>query len=397
VEENKLLVEIKQEREIALSGLIELGRNKGYLTYQDIIDYLPEADQDLDILEQAFSALLAAGINYQDEDSATPTNGKQDNGSHAQVDHLENIDSMDLVSLYFRDAASHALLTRQEEVDLAKKIECGEKAREEFSNGSSLSPRQRIELNTRVEEGWKAVETLIKANSRLVISVAKKYIGRGVPFLDLIQEGNIGLMRAIKKYNYQLGYKFSTYATWWIRQAVTRALADQSRTIRLPVHVSEQLTKIFRTHHELRATLGRDPGIEEIAEQLEISPARVDYFMRVAKHTLSLETPLMIDEDAVLGDFIEDAESPKPEELASHNLLKQQLEQVLSDLPPREARVLKMRFGLMDERIHTLRETGERMGVTRERIRQIEAKALQRLRKPGIRYKFRDYFQTTGP
>jgi RNA polymerase primary sigma factor len=391
VNENKLLVEVKQEREIAISGLLKHGRSKGYVTYNDIMDYLPEADQDLDFLELAFSSLLTAGINFKDEDDASPSKAKQGNGSQPQDDPLENIDSMDLVSLYFKDAASHGLLNIQEEVDLAKRIERGEKARERFSTESSLSARQLCELNSQVEDGWLAVETLIKANSRLVISVAKKYIGRGVPFLDLIQEGNIGLMRAIKKFNYKLGYKFSTYATWWIRQAVTRALADQSRTIRLPVHVSEQLTKIFRTQHELRGAIGRDPDIEEIAEKLEISPARVEYLMRVARHTLSLETPLTIDEDAVLGDFIEDSESPQPEELANYSLLRYQLEQVLKDLPPREVLVLKMRFGLMDEKIHTLRETGERMGVTRERIRQIEAKALQRLRKPSIRYKFRDY------
>ena len=209
--------------------------------------------------------------------------------------------------------------------------------------------------------------------------------------MDLIQEGNIGLMRAAKKFKYQRGCKFSTYATGWIRQAVTRVLADQGRTIRVPVHMSEQLTKMFRTQHELRQGLGRDPKVEEIAEVLEVPPTRVQYLMLVAQYPLSLETPTTFEGDSVLGDFIEDAESPSPDETATHSLLRQQLEQVLEELPPREVRIIKLRFGLTDGKKYTLRETGEKMGVTRERIRQIEAKALQRLRQPRIWRKFRGY------
>ena len=398
MKENKLLIEVNSERELAIAQLIEMGRHKGFVTYNDVTGCLPEAEQDLDSLEMAFSALITAGIELRDDEGKPPSNGSKTKSKDSIdiEDPFENIDSMDLVGLYFKDAASHPLLTSEEEVSLAKRIERGIEAREKFSGDQRLSAREQQELNTMVDDGWMAVETLIKANSRLVISVAKKYVGRGVPFLDLIQEGNIGLMRAVKKFKYELGYKFSTYATWWIRQAVTRALADQSRTIRLPVHVSEQLIKMFRTQHELRQEIGRDPDVDEIAEKLEVSRARVEYLIRVARHTLSLETPITFDGDAVLGDFIEDAESPEPEEIANRRLLQQQLEQVLDLLPAREVRVLKMRFGLMDERVHTLRETGEKMGVTRERIRQIEAKALNRLRQPGIRHKFRGYFRPMG-
>jgi RNA polymerase primary sigma factor len=241
-----------------------------------------------------------------------------------------------------------------------------------------------------------AVETLITANSRLVISIAKKYVGRGVAFLDLIQEGNIGLMRAAKKFEYRRGFKFSTYATWWIRQAVTRAIADQGRTIRIPVHMSDQLTKMFRAQHELTQDLGRDPEIEEIADALQVSQDRVQYMLRVAQYPLSIELPTTFDDDTVLGDFIEDVESPNPDESATHSMLRQQLEQAFEELPPREVRILKLRFGLSDGKKYTLRETGEKMGVTRERIRQIESKALQRLRHPRILRKFRGYLNPAG-
>ena len=276
-------------------------------------------------------------------------------------------------------------------MDLAKRIERGRKAREKLSEGNKLSPRQKQELQVCVDDGWLAVNALITANSRLVISVAKKYVGRGVAFLDLIHEGNIGLIRAAKKFDYQRGYRFSTYATWWIRQAISRAVTYQGRTIRLPVHMSDQLAKMFKTQRQLRQELGRDPKIQELAETLDISPAKVKFMIRVAKHTLSLEMPTNHDGDTVLGDFIEDVESPDPDETATHSILKQQLEQVLEELPPREVRILKLRFGLADGKIYTLQETGEKMGVTRERIRQIEAKSIRRLRQPRIKRKFQSY------
>jgi RNA polymerase primary sigma factor len=287
-------------------------------------------------------------------------------------------------------------LTAEEEVELAKKIERGEAAREAVTS-EDLSPQDQEEIRTQIDEGWAAVDTLMRANSRLVISIAKKYLGRGVTFLDLIQEGNIGLMRAVKKFDYKRGFKFSTYATWWIRQAITRALADQGRTIRLPVHMSDRLTKLFRVQHELRQTLERDPQVEEIAEALSLSPERVRFMLRVAKHPLSLETPTSYEDDSVLGDFIEDEKSPDPHETASRSLLRQHLQQAFEEeLPSREARILKLRFGLADGKAHTLSETGEKIGVTRERIRQIEAQALRRLRKPHIRRKLRSYLGPTG-
>jgi RNA polymerase primary sigma factor len=400
--ENKLLIDIEETKDLTIVRLVELGRQKGFVTDDDILDILPEAEQDQENLETVYAALLATGIELK-EDGENPASIKknaelngaldQDGTNPLLAEPLENIDTMDLVGLYFKDAAGHGLLTAQEEVALAKRIERGRKIREELSNGNNLSLQQQQELHALVDDGWLAVETLITANSRLVISVAKKYVGRGVAFLDLIQEGNIGLMRAVKKFEYRRGYKFSTYATWWIRQAITRALADQGRTIRIPVHMSDQLTKMFRTQHELKQDLGRDPEVEEIAEALLDSPARVQDMMRVAQYPISLETPATFDGDSVLGDFIEDVESPDPDETASYSLLRQHLEQILETLPPREARIIKMRYGLADGKKLNLREIGDKMGVTRERIRQIEAKALQRLRQPRIWRQFRGYLR----
>jgi RNA polymerase primary sigma factor len=400
--ENKLIINVNKPLDVSIMRLIELGRQKGYVTYDDVLQTLPEAEQDQDHLEKAFTALIKAGIAFTEDDYNPGSNGDENKsestGSNQETQHqydnyLDSIDSIDLISLYFKDAANHRLLTAQEEVNLAKRIDQGYKARDELTAGKNISPQKNRELHDRVNDGWKAVETLIKANSRLVISLAKKYTGRGVSFLDLIQEGNIGLIRAAKKFDYQRGFKFSTYATWWIRQAITRALADQGRTIRLPVHMCEQITKMFRKQHELRQNLGRSPEIEEIAEVLQIPTDRVRYMLRVAQYPLSIEMPTTFEGDAVLGDFIEDVESPNPDDTASHSLLQQQLMEVLDTLPPREVRILQMRFGLKGGKKHTLRETGEKMGVTRERIRQIEAKALQRLRQPGIRRKFRGYFR----
>jgi RNA polymerase primary sigma factor len=242
-----------------------------------------------------------------------------------------------------------------------------------------------------IEDGWNAREHLITANSRLVISVAKKYMGRGVPFLDLIQEGNIGLIRAAKKFDYRRGHKFSTYATWWIRQAVTRAIADQGRTIRVPVHMGDQINKLLRVQHQLTQRLGRDPSVDELAEALEVTPQKVENMIQVARRPLSLETPTDDEEDSVLGDFIQDDEVPAPDETATYNLLREHLDVVLNGLPPREVRILQLRYGLLDGQAYTLEEVGRKMGVTRERVRQIEAQALSRLRHPAIRRRLREY------
>jgi len=285
------------------------------------------------------------------------------------------------------------LLTLDQEVGLAKRIEQGSLARQEISNNKNNSIKRQEELLFLVDDGWVALDHLITANSRLVISIAKKYTHRGVPFLDLIQEGNIGLMRAAKKYDYKRGYKFSTYATWWIRQAVTRALADQCRTIRLPVHRSDQLSKMFRIQYQLQQQLGRNPNISETAEAMGVTTEKIEGISKDALYPLSLDMPTSTDGDLVLSDYIEDRESPDPEEVATLSLLRQHLDQVLELLPLREAQILKLRFGLLNGETHTLQEVGLKIGVSRERIRQIEAQAMDRLRQPEVQDKLRSYLK----
>lgn len=377
----------------ATARLIDYGRRKSFLTIDDILVYFPDAEQDVGQLEEAFSALMSAGIPYVDEDMIEePSDDDLEEEPDDQLfsDDLANIDTDDTIGLYLKEVSRVPLLSAEEEVDLAQRIERGRMAREELARGKVESHR-RSELRRLIEDGWEGREHLITANSRLVISVAKKYMGRGVHFLDLIQEGNIGLIRATKKFDYRRGHKFSTYATWWIRQAVTRAIADQGRTIRVPVHMGDQINKLLRLQHQLTQRLGREPSVEELAEALEVSPKKVENMIQVARRPLSLETPTDDEEDSVLGDFIEDDEAPAPDESATYNLLKEHLGQVLDDLPPREVRILQLRYGLLDGQAYTLEEVGRKMGVTRERVRQIEAQALSRLRHPSVRHKLRDY------
>jgi RNA polymerase primary sigma factor len=397
--ENRLLVEVEEEYS-PIARLIELGRQKKYVTFDDILHFFPEAEKDIEQLEEAFSALLSAGVAFVEDAPASepPENEffaveETEAGPGPELapdDYLANIDTSDTIGLYLKEASRVPLLTAMEEVKLAKRIEHGWTAREELARGK-VSPRRRIELRKFIDDGWSAREHLITANSRLVISVAKKYIGRGVPFLDLIQEGNIGLMRATKKFDYHRGNKFSTYATWWIRQAVTRAIADQGRTIRVPVHMSDHINKLFRIQYKLTQALGREPTVEEMAEALEVSPQKVENIIRVARWPLSLETPTNAEEDSVLGDFIEDDEIAPPDETATNNLLREDLREVLNGLSPREVRILQLRYGLLDGQACTLEEVGRKVGVTRERVRQIEAQALNRLRHPSIRHKLYDY------
>jgi RNA polymerase primary sigma factor len=385
----------------AVARLIEMGRQKSFITIDDILNFFPEAEQDVDQLEEAFAALISAGIPYVD-DSVVGGPSEEDLTVEEEVEedprrtlaaddnYLANIDTDDTIGLYLKEVGRVPLLTAEEEVELAQRIERGRLAREELAKGN-VTPRRRQELQRLIEDGWKAREHLITANSRLVISVAKKYMGRGVPFLDLIQEGNIGLIRAAKKFDYRRGHKFSTYATWWIRQAVTRAIADQGRTIRVPVHMGDQINKLLRVQHQLTQRLGRDPSVEELAEALEVTPQKVENMIQVARRPLSLETPTDDEEDSVLGDFIQDEEVPAPDETATYNLLREHLDTVLNSLPPREVRILQLRYGLLDGQAYTLEEVGRKMGVTRERVRQIEAQALSRLRHPAIRRKLREY------
>jgi len=394
--ENPLLIVEEEEEYPATARLIELGRQKTYVTIDDILHFFPEAEQDVVQLEEAFAALLSAGVPFVED---TPTGEPPEEELAAAEepepelsldDYLANIDTDDTIGLYLKEVSRVPLLTATEEVELAQRIENGRIAREELARGK-VSPRRRVELRRMIEDGWAAREHLITANSRLVISVAKKYMGRGVPFLDLIQEGNIGLIRATKKFDYRRGHKFSTYATWWIRQAVTRAIADQGRTIRVPVHMGDQINKLLRVQHQLTQRLGRDPSIEELADALEVPPKKVENMIQVARRPLSLETPTDDEEDSVLGDFIEDDEAAPPDDTATYNLLREHLGEVLNGLPPREVRILQLRYGLLDGQAYTLEEVGRKMGVTRERVRQIEAQALSRLRHPTIRRKLRDY------
>ncbi|MFO7586355.1 MAG: sigma-70 family RNA polymerase sigma factor [Anaerolineales bacterium] len=398
--EEPLLIVEEEEEYSPIARLIELGRQKTYVTLDDILHFFPDAEQDVEQLEEAFAALLSAGIPFvEDTITAEPSEDElaQNEESDAEAepelaidDYLANIDTDDTIGLYLKEVSRVPLLTADEEVDLAQRIENGRTAREELARGITNTKR-RMELRTDIEDGWAAREHLITANSRLVISVAKKYMGRGVPFLDLIQEGNIGLIRATKKFDYRRGHKFSTYATWWIRQAVTRAIADQGRTIRVPVHMGDQINKLLRVQHQLTQKLGRDPSVEELADALEVPPKKVENMIQVARRPLSLETPTDDEEDSVLGDFIEDDEAAPPDETATYNLLREHLSEVLNGLPPREVRILQLRYGLLDGQAYTLEEVGRKMGVTRERVRQIEAQALSRLRHPTIRRKLRDY------
>ena len=396
------VVDEEEDEYPAIARLIELGRQKSYVTIDDILHFFPEAEQDVEQLEEAFAALMSAGIPYIEDESLIPEPTEdelsldeeieepEEATSEIILDDLQNIDTDDTIGLYLKEVSRVPLLTAEEEVELAQRIERGRMAREELARGN-VGNRRRHELRKLIEDGWAAREHLITANSRLVISVAKKYMGRGVPFLDLIQEGNIGLIRATKKFDYRRGHKFSTYATWWIRQAVTRAIADQGRTIRVPVHMGDQINKLLRIQHQLTQRLGREPSVEELAIALDVPPKKVENMIQVARRPLSLETPTDDEEDSVLGDFIEDDEAPPPDDTATYNLLREHLEEVLNTLPPREVRILQLRYGLLDGQAYTLEEVGRKMGVTRERVRQIEAQALSRLRHPTIRRKLRDY------
>ena len=386
--------------------LIELGHSQGFITFSNILNYFPDAKKDVTSLEKAFASLLEEDIPYLEEDDEEDLetliadeggNGKLEEDDDLDEEHenrLNSIDTNDLIELYFKEAASIPLLSKDEEKDLSKRIERGRLARNEMARGNVPEDR-RSELHQMIEDEWTALDHLITANSRLVISVAKKYMGRGVPFLDLIQEGNIGLMRAAKKFDYLRGYKFSTYATWWIRQAVTRAIADQGRTIRVPVHMGDKISKMFRMQNDLKQSLERDPSIEELAEALDEAPEKVQYMMKVARRPLSLEMPTTKEGDAVLGDFVEDHETPLPDETATKHLLKEHLEEVMEALPSREVRILRLRYGVPDGKSHTLQEVGEKVGVSRERVRQIEAQALRRLRQPRIQRILRDYLEKT--
>jgi RNA polymerase primary sigma factor len=297
--------------------------------------------------------------------------------------------SNDTVGLYLKEMARVPLLTTEEEIQLAMRLEAGDEAARKLAKDAASS--HALEWKLLVEDSYNAREHLIKANTRLVVSIAKKYMCRGVPFLDLIQEGNLGLMKAVEKFDYRRGFRFSTYATWWIRQTITRAIADQGRTIRVPVHMSDRIRRLYRVARQLEQEYGRKPTPDEIAAEMQVEPRKVQWMLRVSWQPLSLEHPVGDDEDSELGHFIENDSSPTPTQSAHDNLLREKIEQVLSTLNPREARILRLRFGLQNGRCYTLEEVGQKFGLTRERIRQIEGRALRRLRHPRRARQLRDY------
>ena len=396
-EKTKLLQQEDGEEGISylrIIRLIDIGKRKSYVTITDILKVFPEAEKDVEILEEAFATLVSAGIPYiEDDDQALESTEKElekDEEQEQQGDFLENIQSDDSVGLYLKEISRVPLLSAEEEVGLAQRIERGKMAREELAGGR-VRKKRRKQLRKIIKQGWKARDHLIMANSRLVISVAKKYVHRGVPFLGLIQEGNIGLIRATKKFDYRRGFKFSTYATWWIRQAVTRAIADKGRTIRVPVHMIDRISKLLRVRHQLKQQFNRDPSVKELAAALGEPPRKVQYMIKVAKRPLSLQTPSGDQRDSELGEFIENEDIPSPEEEATRELLKEHLDTILEHLPAREVYVLKLRYGLLNGKVYTLEEVGQKIGVTRERVRQINAQALRRLREPSIQKELRDY------
>lgn len=399
--------------------LVTRARQQGFITYDDILAALPDVERDIALLDDLMDELLEAGIEVIPSSNPVEETGDDYTIAAVEIEEEEEeeepedeelasiwdnedliedagyqqaLDTDDVVGLYLKEAGRVPLLTAEEEVSLAKRMEAAVWAREQLEKeGEELLWSEEQALREVVIDGEMAQEHLIRANARLVISVAKKYIGRGVPFLDLIQEGNIGLIRATNKFEYQRGHKFSTYATWWIRQAVSRAVADQGRTIRVPVHMGDQLNRMRRVQLQLIQELGRDPKIEELAASMETTPDKVENLLEISRRPVSLETPIDDEGDSTFGDFVEDVNSPAPtEEVASH-LLQEQLQQALDKLPAREAQILRLRYGLADGRVYTLEEVGQTIGVTRERVRQLEAQALNRLRQSSAHVILRDY------
>lgn len=345
--------------------------------------------------DQAYLADILASLEAEggEEDDRRPTRAAQVAAADAEqmLMDLSSLSPDDTVGLYLMESCHHPLLTAQQEGELAADMEAGIAAIEELSGATTFNREARIELERVIRRGDISRQRLIESNYRLVISIAKKYEGRGLPLLDLIQEGNIGLMRAVDKFNYHLGYKFSTYATWWIRQAVTRAIADQSRTIRVPVHMTERIAEMNRVSRSMVQQLGREPTPYELADALNTSPEKVQKMMKIAQHPLSLETPVGENQESNLGDFVEDDTAPAPGESASQMMLQDELRRIFNSLDPREVQILQLRYGLKDGRSLTLEQVGKKYGLTRERIRQIEVQALRKLRHPRHSRKLRDY------
>ena len=402
--------------------LVAEAQERGYLTYDQVVGLFPEVEDDLILFETLLEELQSLDIPipvYESEEEAEALhrdsrrngkNGRSKTGSsvdyrratelsefeeeiesHAAPNFdLTNVPIDDSVGLYFREMGQQSLLSAVQEVALAKRIEGGRKAYPELEKVNGCRNR-RQELMECIELGIAARAHLIRANTRLVVSVAKKYRGRGLPFLDLIQEGNVGLIKAVEKYDYRRGNRFSTYATWWIRQAVTRALANHGRTIRIPAHLGGRISKLYQVAQELEQDLGRQPTPEELAKHMDMTPDRVRWMLRTSRQPVHLERPVGDDSDAELGDFIEDEDMPPPYESVAQTMLAEDLSEILNRLSPREARILRLRYGLQDGESRTLKEVGEMFGLSRERIRQLEKEALRKLRQPNLAGHLKQY------
>jgi RNA polymerase primary sigma factor len=388
--------------------LLSRGQSRGVITQEEVVDALEELDLTPEQIDNIYALINELGIEIVEGPSAESLRSmemeaddfeeeeeEEEKEAEEDVDIALRVPTNDPVRMYLKEIGKVPLLTAAKEVDLAKRIEAGEQAswRLEEADGDDLSREELRRLKRQERDGQEAKRKLVEANLRLVVSIAKRYVGRGMLFLDLIQEGNLGLIRAVEKFDYRKGYKFSTYATWWIRQAITRAIADQARTIRIPVHMVETINKLIRVQRQLLQELGREPSPEEIAEQMELTPEKVREILKVSQEPVSLETPIGEEEDSHLGDFIEDSDAVVPIDAASFILLQEQLESVLDTLNDREKQVIRLRFGLIDGHPHTLEEVGREFGVTRERIRQIESKTLSKLRHPSRSQKLKDYLE----
>jgi RNA polymerase primary sigma factor len=387
-----------------ISELTEKAEAQGYLLTDDILELLSDSDDLTDRLEEIVLQLQEASIDIYEAKAAPDDQAVFDEAEvefaddedfdddFNDVDEMEaaSIGSDDTVGLYLKEMTRVPLLTSEEEHRIAIQIVRGRAASKQLRQDIRSSQRA-AKLRSQVDEGLRAREHLIKANTRLVVSIAKRYMGQGVPFLDLIQEGNLGLMKAVEKYDYTRGFRFSTYATWWIRQTITRAIADQARTIRLPVYMSDRLRRLYQVARQIEQSNGRQASAEEIADELDMEPRRVQWMLKASWQPLSLEQPVGEEDDNELAAFIEDDSTPSPTQSALQNLLRDKVEEVLATLSPREANILRLRFGLTNGRAYTLKEVGQKFGLTRERIRQIESQALRRLRHPCRSRQLRDY------
>ncbi|MDW8172100.1 MAG: sigma-70 family RNA polymerase sigma factor [Anaerolineae bacterium] len=380
-----------------IQELLHRAEQRGYLTFDDLLEVLGDDSDELS-LENLLYELDELGIELQKESSDTTHDDfeAEIEGELLQdpeIVEMSMIAADDPVGLYFRQMAQEPLLSAEEEIELAKRIERGRKAYERLlrSDVEAKGERWVRHMQQLVREGQQAREHLGRANTRLVVSIAKRYMSQGLPFPDLIQEGNVGLMRAVDKYDYRRGNRFSTYATWWIRQAITRALAQKTRTIRIPLHMTERIRQMYRVAQQIEQSLGHRPTPDEIAEEMDISAESVRAMMDASQHAVALERPVGEDGDSEFGDFLEDKETPSPVDMAIHHLLQETIEEVLSELTPRQSHILRLRFGLGGGEPHTLEEIANKFGLSRERIRQLEKEALRRLRNPRLAHALRDY------